>query len=142
VRQKDLMDNATPSANSLAAIGLLRLSALTARTDYREAALGTLGVLTRIAGQAPTASGLSLLALDLAVNGQAEVSVAGSMPDLLRVVWSRWRPSVVVAWGERYPGPMWDNRHDGLAYVCRNHTCSEPTADPERFATLIDASGS
>ncbi|MEY4361183.1 MAG: hypothetical protein RL391_489 [Actinomycetota bacterium] len=142
VRQKDLMDNATPSANSLAAIGLLRLSALTARTDYREAALGTLGVLTRVAGQAPTASGLSLLALDLAVNGQAEVSVAGSMPDLLRVVWSRWRPSVVVAWGERYPGPMWDNRHDGLAYVCRNHTCSEPTADPERFATLIDASGS
>ena len=35
VRQKDLLDNATPSANSLAAVGLYRLGALTGEARYR-----------------------------------------------------------------------------------------------------------
>ena len=39
VRQKDLLDNATPSANSLAAVALLRLAALTDERRYAEHAV-------------------------------------------------------------------------------------------------------
>ncbi|GBL20215.1 uncharacterized protein YyaL [Acidimicrobiaceae bacterium] len=39
VRQKDLLDNATPSANSTAALSLIRLGALTGSSKYNQAAL-------------------------------------------------------------------------------------------------------
>jgi len=32
----------------------------------------------------------------------------------------------VLAWGEPYSSPVWENRTDGLAYVCRNRTCAPP----------------
>lgn len=141
VRQKDLLDNATPAANSLAAWALLRLSALTGRADYRQIAEGTLRLLARIASQAPTAAGLTLQALALAIGGPIEVAIPGDQLDLRRVVHNKWRPTVVLAWGESYGGPLWDGRKDGLAYVCRDHSCLEPTADPERLARLLTQSG-
>jgi uncharacterized protein YyaL (SSP411 family) len=137
VRQKDLLDNATPSANSLAAIGLLRLAALTGREDFHDKAMGTLRLLARIAAQAPSAAGLSLLAIDVAVSGTTEVAVVGDRPDLVRLVGRQWRPTTVLAWGEPYEGPLWNSRRDGLAYVCRDHTCAEPTADAQRFVELL-----
>ena len=42
VRQKDVFDNATPSANSLAANGLLRFAALTGDRRYEEPAVRVL----------------------------------------------------------------------------------------------------
>ena len=141
VRQKDLLDNATPAANSLAALALLRLAALTGRNDYRQVAEGTLRLLVRIASQAPTASGLTLQALSLAISGPIEVAIPGDQPSLRRVVHRTWRPSVVLAWGESYGGPMWDRRTDGHAYVCRDHSCLEPTSDPDRLAGLLAESG-
>ena len=137
VRQKDLLDNATPSANSLAAIGLLRLAALTGREDFRDQAMGTLRLLARIAAQAPSAAGLSLLAIDVAVSGTTEVAIVGDRPDLVRLVGRQWRPTTVLAWGEPYEGPLWNSRREGLAYVCRDHTCAEPTADAQRFVELL-----
>ena len=37
-----------------------------------------------------------------------------------------YRPNTVLAWGEPYDSPLWENRTDGLAYVCRNYTCEAP----------------
>ncbi len=141
VRQKDLLDNATPAANSLAALGLLRLSALTGRADLHDIAIGTLRLVARIASQAPSAAGLTLLALDIAITGTTEVAIVGDRPDLLQRFRDQWRPTSVLAWGEPYGGPLWESRRDGLAYVCRDHTCSEPTPDADRFVELLDRSG-
>ena len=44
-RTKDLMDNATPGANGLAAVGLLRLAALTGDDRYRERGLDIVRLL-------------------------------------------------------------------------------------------------
>jgi uncharacterized protein YyaL (SSP411 family) len=130
VRQKDLMDNATPSANSTAAVALLRLAALTGERRYEHHAEQILRLLARIIPNAPTAFSNALAAVDLHVNGITEVAVVGERPDLLRVVRERWRPSVVLAWGQPYDSPLWEDRAQGRAYVCRSFTCQQPADDP------------
>ncbi|HEY8548269.1 MAG TPA: thioredoxin domain-containing protein, partial [Acidimicrobiales bacterium] len=75
---KDLMDNAVPSANSLAAVGLTRLGALTGDDRYRDAAAAALRLAGPLAAQHPTAFGHLLAAVDLAAHGVDEVVVPGT----------------------------------------------------------------
>ncbi|MEX0848373.1 MAG: AGE family epimerase/isomerase, partial [Ilumatobacteraceae bacterium] len=130
VRQKDLMDNATPSANSTAAVALLRLAALTGEMRYANHADRILRLLATVMPKAPTAFSNALLAVDLRTNGIAEVAVVGDRPDLVAVVRETWRPHVVLAWGEPYDSPLWEHRTDGMAYVCEHFACQTPTDDP------------
>ena len=66
-----------------------------------------------------------------ATGGITEVAVVGDRPDLVDVVTERWRPSVVLAWGEPYESPLWESRVDGLAYVCRDYACQAPQDTPD-----------
>ena len=59
-RPKDLMDNATPSAQSLAACGLLRLAALTGESRYLDRAHEIIALVGPAAPQHPTAFGRAL----------------------------------------------------------------------------------
>jgi hypothetical protein len=139
-RDKDLMDSATPSANSLAAVGLLRLAALTGDDGYRSRAEEVLRLTGPLAAKHPTAFGHLLTAVDLHVHGPTEVVVAGERPDLVRAVQSRFLPAAVLAWGERYDSPLWEGREDGRAYVCRGYACQLPAADePTLVAQLASA---
>ena len=54
-RSKDVLDNATPSANGLAAVALVRLAALTGDDRYRAKAEGVIGLLASVAEEHPTA---------------------------------------------------------------------------------------
>jgi uncharacterized protein len=139
-RNKDLMDNATPSANSLAAVALLRLAALTGEERYRDRAEQILRLAGSLATQHPTAFGHLLTAVDLAAHGIDEVVVAGERRDLVDVVQRRFLPGAVLAWGERYPSPLWEGRDDGRAYVCRNYACQLPAEDPEALAVQLHTS--
>jgi uncharacterized protein YyaL (SSP411 family) len=128
-RPKDLMDNATPGANGLAAVGLLRLAALTGHDRYREHGEAVVRLLGALAVEHPTAFGHVLTAVDLVAQGTTEIVVTGDRPDLLEVVRSRFRPTAVLAWGERYDSPLWEGRDDGRAYVCRQYACQLPAED-------------
>jgi uncharacterized protein YyaL (SSP411 family) len=130
-RPKELMDNAVPSANSLAATALLRLGALTGNDRYREMADEIFRLLGELADRHPTAFGQLLCGLDLTAHGIDEIVVAGDRDDLLAVVRENYRPNAVVAWGERFDSPLWTDRDDGAAYVCRNFTCQLPARDPD-----------
>ena len=136
-KPKDLMDNATPGANGLAAVGLLRLAVLTGDERYRTHGEAVVHLLGHLGVQHPTAFGHVLAATDLAVRGTTEVVVAGDRPDLLTVVRSRFLPNAVVAWGERYESPLWEQREDGNAYVCRDYTCRLPARSPEELAEQL-----
>jgi uncharacterized protein len=136
-RNKDLMDNATPSANSMAAVGLLRLAALTGDTRYREHAEQILRLAGPLAVRHPTAFGHLLVAVDLAANGIDEVVVAGDRPDLVEVVQQMFLPGAVLAWGERYESPLWEAREDGAAYVCRDYACQLPAGDAATLTTQL-----
>ncbi len=141
-RPKDLLDNATPSANSLTAVALLRLSALTGRTDWADRAEAVLRLLGPAAVRHPTALGHLLAALDLWNHGTTEVAVVGDRPDLVRAIRGRYLPNAVLAWGEPYPSPLWDDRTagpdgTGQAYVCRHFSCQAPVGTPEALATQL-----
>ena len=125
-RPKDVFDNAYPSANSLAALALLRLGALTGEGRFTDAAESVLRLLGRNAASQPTAFGRLLEAIDLFHSGTTEVVVTGDRADLVSAVASSYRPNTVLAWGERRPGPLWDGREGNQAWVCRNQTCTAP----------------
>ncbi len=109
-RPKDLMDNATPSANSMAAVGLLRLEAHTGSTRYGEHARTILRTLGGVAGAHALAFGNLLWAVELHLVGATEVVVTGDRPDLVHPVQRRFLPTTVLAWGEPGTGPLWEGR--------------------------------
>jgi uncharacterized protein YyaL (SSP411 family) len=133
VRQKDVMDNATPSANSTAAFALYRLAGLTGEERFTLHADQILQLLSHIATSAPTAFGNLLIAAHLRHRGVVEIAITGNRPDLVTQLHSQWLPTVVSAWGERYDSPIWQDRKDGLVYVCRQYTCMAPADDAKTF---------
>ncbi len=138
-RAKDLLDNATPAANSLAAFGLLRLAALTGDQRYREHAERVLALLGPLAGSHPLAFPEFLSAVDLHQSGSTEIAVVGDRHDLVAVAQSRYLPNAVLAWGEPYPSPLWEERREGLAYVCRDYACLTPVDTVEALEAQLSA---
>lgn len=136
-RQKDLLDNATPGANSTAAMALLKLGTLTGHTRLIDAARATARLLVPVARRAPSGSGRALAVLESFALGLTEVALCGTDDAIDAVVDSTWRPNVVVARGERYDSPLWSDRRDGFAYVCRHYTCEAPTEDANELSRLL-----
>jgi uncharacterized protein YyaL (SSP411 family) len=137
-RPKDYLDNATPSANSLAAVALVRLAALTGIDRYRDRAEDILRLLGGVAGQHPTAFAHLLAAADLVDGGVTEIAVVGDRTDLVDAVQTRYLPSSVLAWGEPYESPLWHDRPTGKAYVCRQYVCKAPVDDAEALISELE----
>lgn len=137
-RPKELFDNATPSAQSLAAVGLLRLAALTGDGSYHEQAEQILELLAVSAVKHPTAFGRILEALHMMLEGPMEIVVTGDRPDLVTEVQRRYLPRAVLAWGERYESPLWQDRPDGYAYVCRGFVCQSPVDNVAQIKAQLD----
>jgi uncharacterized protein YyaL (SSP411 family) len=139
VRQKDLIDSATPSANSLAALAFLRLSALTGEPRYANHADQILRLVGPLTARSPGAFAMALQAIDLRRTGIAEIAVVGDRPDLVRAVLARYLPNAVVAWGEPFASPLWEGRQPGFAYVCRDYACQAPADTTEVLLAQLAA---
>jgi uncharacterized protein YyaL (SSP411 family) len=136
-RQKDMLDNATPSANGAAALSLARLASLTDEERYRGAAEAIVALLAVPASTHPTAFTHLLGALDHLVGPVTEVAVVGELPDLVAAVQRRFRPRTVLAWGQPYPSPLWEGRHTGQAYVCQGFACQQPVNTVEALEAQL-----
>ncbi|MFN8105394.1 MAG: thioredoxin domain-containing protein [Acidimicrobiia bacterium] len=149
VRPRDLMDNATPSANSLAADALARLGLHTGESRYSDAAWAAAGAGGRLLGANAAMFGRALSVQALLASDAVEVAVVGSADRrdrLVDVVRSRYRPFCAVAAGD--PGgdadevPLLAHRvsagGDAAAYVCRGHVCDAPVTSPEALAAALD----
>lgn len=137
VRQKDLMDNATASANSVAAMAFLRLGALTDNADLEEKALDTFLLLARVCGSAPSAFGHALSGFMVHATGVKEVVIPGNNQILLDAYHQSWRPDCVLAWGQPTTSSLWSDRVEGFAYVCQNKMCQLPVTEPEQLRQLL-----
>ncbi len=145
VRPRDIMDNATPSGNSLAVELLVRLAAVTGsagRGDVADAVFEReRGAMERY----PTGVGRLLTAAVRRATPRLEVTLVGSpaeLSDMLVAAHRHAHPNRVVAGGD--PGdaaiaalPTMEGRLDraGQAFVCLGSACQEPASD----AAALDA---
>ncbi|MBA3327290.1 MAG: thioredoxin domain-containing protein [Solirubrobacterales bacterium] len=144
-RRKDLDDAPIPSGSSSAALGLLRLGALTGEARYEEHALGVLRLVAHLAPRHPQAFGHLLQALDLHLGTVREVALVGSdTRELQRVVRGAFRPHIVLAGGDggdAHGVPLLEGRTplDGAAaaYVCERFACLRPVTEPAQLAELL-----
>jgi uncharacterized protein YyaL (SSP411 family) len=151
VRPKDTQDNATPSENSLAADGLLRLAALTGDESYVSVAARCVENLSAVMGEHPTAFAYLLGALERLVSPPIEIAVVGDLSSadtraLRAEVVGRLIPAsvAVVAAPDRHVStPLLEGRTDVLgaaaAYVCEGYACRAPVTTPEALRAEIDA---
>ena len=145
-RRKELEDHPIPSGGSSAALGLLRLAALTGEREYERRATGVLRLLHQVAPRHPQAFGHLLQALDFYTSSVREVALVGKdLGPLERVVRAEFRPHLVLA-GARDAAPA-----DGVpllagrapvdgraaAYVCENFACQRPVTEPDELAALL-----
>ncbi|MBN1529907.1 MAG: thioredoxin domain-containing protein [Thermoleophilaceae bacterium] len=141
-RRKDLEDHPIPSGNASAALGLLRLAALTGEHDYERRGISVLRLLHEVAPRHPQAFGHLLQALDFHLSPTREVALVGDdIRPLERVVRGTFRPGIVVAGGREDGVPLLRDRHpvDGraAAYVCEHFACKAPVTDPEELERLL-----
>ena len=134
----DTQDGALPSANSVAATALVRLSGLTGEASYRDRAAALVEAMAPALAAAPVAFSGMVATAHLLETGLTEIVVAGERPDLTSVVTGRYLPAAVLAWGEPYESPLWVGRSDGRAYVCQNYACRAPVSEPAELAAQLD----
>jgi uncharacterized protein YyaL (SSP411 family) len=142
---------APPSGNSVIAKQLLRLAAYTGDVRYDEAARQTLSPLANALREYPQAFGEAMNAVDMLVNGVAEVAIVGdpsaeATNDLLHVVTERYRPNVIVALAEgnvdgetTIPLLNYRTQRNGqpTVYVCHNFACRMPVTTPDDMRGLL-----
>jgi uncharacterized protein len=148
-RRKDLEDSPIPAGGSSAALGLLRLAALTGEQRYEEAAVGQLALLHEVAVRHPTGFGHLLQAIDLHLAPRREVALAGDpegVAALAAVVREVRRPHLVLAGGPgegRTAVALMEQRTPvegrAAAYVCERFACQRPVTEPDELRALLAA---
>jgi uncharacterized protein len=145
-RDKDLVDNAIPSANSVFALELQRLSHFLGEPSYEQRGVGIIRLIRQAAEQSPTAFGHLLAAVDFYTGSPREIVVIGG-PDardtgsLIATVRERFIPNKIVIAADD-PGPSearriplleGRGRIDGraAAYVCRGGVCDLPVTEAD-----------
>ena len=137
-RPQDLMDNPSPSGNSLAAEALFKGALLTGDPVLFDRTEAVLRAGAGLAEHYPAAVGHLLAVAHSWLTPPREVAIVGvDSADLRRVYWERYRPDAVLASSDGTTSsdvPLLAGRapHDGpaRAYVCRRFVCKAPVGAP------------
>ncbi|HEX7070397.1 MAG TPA: thioredoxin domain-containing protein [Rhodothermales bacterium] len=158
VRQKEMYDGASPSANSLQAWNLIRLSRLTGRVEFEERASSLFAFAAPFVREQPSAHTALLMALEASISPSTEVVIAGD-PEatetkaFVSAVRSGYRPHLVAllhAGRPEHDGPLEELapyvaaqgpvNGQPAAYLCREFACQAPTTDPDALRRMLDDS--
>jgi uncharacterized protein len=139
-REKPAYDGAEPTGNSVAALTLLRLEALTGTARWREAGERTLKCFGALLAGAPAALGEMLLAVDFALGETKEIVLVraprSNDASLLDVIRPLFLPDAVLIRAEEGNQDLalardrTAIRGAPAAYVCIRGACQLPVTDP------------
>jgi uncharacterized protein YyaL (SSP411 family) len=151
-RPRGLIDNATPSANSMGADVLQRMALLTGDEAFARRAQSILRAVAPALERQPSAFGRMLCAADRLLGEQVDVVVA-ALPsaadarELREAAVGPFVPDLVLtalsagdahAEWPLYVGKAARNGR-ATAYACRGYSCDEPTDDPAGLAEQVRA---
>ena len=148
-RPRSIVDNATPSANAVAADVLLRLALLTGEPDHDRRGRSILRAVAPALDRQPSAFGRMLSAVDRSLSAPIDAVIAGDPGDpaaagLRRAVARPYAPDLVIAAAASDGTPEWPLFSDKVprdgwptAYVCRGYACEAPTTDPGEAADQV-----
>jgi len=154
VRKKELLDQPTPSGNSMLAYVLLRLARIFGDESLEHTAVGVFRLGHRYLTHAPSAVGHMLAALEQHFSAPREVAIVGPLDDsatqaLHRAAFGHFDPAAVYAFAagpddeaaERVPLLAGKALVGGrpAAYVCQNFACLAPVTEPEALAEALTA---
>jgi uncharacterized protein YyaL (SSP411 family) len=153
-RRRSFTDGVIPSANSVAALLLLKLNRLTGRQDLQQKAERLIRAYPETAAHEAISFSFLLAAADFAAGPTSEVVIAGDPAaadtrGMLGALRGAYLPNAVVILRASGPdgealvklSPFTEGLRpiDGraTAYVCRDFTCSLPTHDPAVMLRLL-----
>jgi uncharacterized protein len=147
-RLKDDHDGAEPSANSVAAMNLIRLSRILGRADFESTARNVITSFREMLDRHPAAMPQMLSAADALLADPLQIVIATRDPaddPLLRIAQAAYQPRrILLLAGEQglareVPELRDMDLIDGrsAAYVCRNFVCELPITDPEALAEKL-----
>jgi uncharacterized protein len=146
VRVKEDYDGAEPSGNSVACLALLRLSAICARPEWREAAEKTLRLFAQKIHQVPQAVPHLLLALDFAQQEPKRVVIVGdplcgSTRSLIHHASRVFEPHRVILGNhgpvEPFARTLPVNDEFSLAFCCTGTACQPPTRERSQVQEFL-----
>ncbi len=146
-RRKSLTDGVIPSANSVAAMALLKLGRITGELSFQQKAEAILRLYPADAPDNALSWSAALSAADFALGPTAEVVIAGppsSTGPMIRALASRFLPNMVLvrkAAGVEKLAPhtaaLQPREGEATAWVCHDFACSLPTTDPEQLVKQL-----
>jgi uncharacterized protein len=143
-RRKEIGDHPIPSGNSSAALGMLRLAALSGERSYERQAEGVFGLFAAPAAGHPDTFAHLLRALDFHLSPTREVALVGEdLTGLSAVVRAGLRPHLVLAGGTEGTDvpPLLAGRPSvegkPTAYVCEHFACQAPVTSAESLSGLL-----
>ncbi len=151
VRQKEIVESATPSPGATLALVLQRLAHLYDDQSIAKPAVDSLRIALRYMQQAAQAVATWLCALDFYVATPKEIAFTGPVDDeatgelmgeLMGVVNTRFIPNRVMAGGSNGNSKialLRDKPQTAVptAYVCESFVCKAPTSDPLELARQL-----
>jgi uncharacterized protein len=147
-RLRDDHDGAEPSANSVAAMNLIRLSRITDRADFESSARKVISSFEEMLDRHPVAMPQMLSAADALLSDPFQIVVATRNPTddpLLWIAQAVYQPRRVLILGgeselaQQVPELRSMDLIDGrsAAYVCRNFACELPITEPKALAEKL-----
>lgn len=154
-RMKASYDGAEPSGNSVAAMNLLRLAAITGEKQWADLAKKSIESFGKTLASYAAAMPLMLSVMDFQMDKPRQIVIAGGKDEagtreLLREVASRYLPNTILLLAdggenqtflqERHAFIATVKKIDNLAtaYVCEDFVCRLPVTSREELAALLD----